>query len=462
MFNFMQAWHHQSPASCYFSPTNTFENKGDKFVQYWPGLVDSKGNCYYTSFPPFSFQLCYFLWWLTNFSNIETVFFTINILFHFAAALLCMLSVIKILAALQYKSSKLAALFTFSAVLFTPITFWFFADYFFIENVALLLTAFFIYAISSYYANNSTYNFGMVLFSVIILCYTEAIGYFAAFTFFIFIYTEQKKWLSTKAIAVVFGSGFILLLTFFQYGLIEGWQPMLHNFAVRFMGRSGFFGAAKTENGVGIFSVDLYIYAWHIIKVGVLALGLLFIALIISFFVRIKSNEISNELMKKKFWWFVSLPILMHCFIFINANALHDQLMVKLVLPLSILCGVLIGIFSEQKKSRWAIYGFAGLLIGIMYYPIMFAESMGDEGVQQAAQKFIHQSSPQKSMIVICDKNQFYQAPSLFYHSNRNYFLLPDTLLINDAKQRLITDSSIIFKVDANWQVESSSTIANH
>jgi predicted metal-dependent hydrolase len=28
----MEAWHHQSPAQCYFSPTNTFENKGDKIA----------------------------------------------------------------------------------------------------------------------------------------------------------------------------------------------------------------------------------------------------------------------------------------------------------------------------------------------------------------------------------------------------------------------------------------------
>ncbi|MEY2830708.1 MAG: hypothetical protein RIQ33_2566, partial [Bacteroidota bacterium] len=90
-FNFMEAWHHQSPQSCYYSATNTFENQGDKFVQYWPGLIDFKGNCYYTSFPPFSFQVCYFVWWLMGFNSLQLTFFYFNLLIHVVAAILCML-----------------------------------------------------------------------------------------------------------------------------------------------------------------------------------------------------------------------------------------------------------------------------------------------------------------------------------------------------------------------------------
>jgi hypothetical protein len=464
MLNFMEAWHHQSPAECYFSPTNTYENLGDKMVKFWPGLTDLQGNCYYTSFPPFSFQWCYFLWWLTGFSKPETVFFIINIIFHFLTALFCMLSVINILKKNNFLNYSVAAIFTFSAVLFTPCTFWFFTDYFFIENSALLLTSFFLFAISNYYKYQSTRNYWITIISILILSYTEAIGYFAAFTFFILLYSESKKWFNNQTLILIISTSLILAFTLFQYSLIEGFEAVIHNFAVRFIGRSGYFGEDKTENHLGVFSGELYSHLWHLIRTGMLGIVLLLVGLIVSLMARIKSNEIPSTVLKQAFWWFISLPILLHFFIFINANALHDQLIVKLVLPFSILCGVMLGMFSSTKISRWLILSIIILVISISKYPVMFAESMGDEGVKEAATEILKYATPNKSLIVICNRNQYYQAPSLFYHSKRNFYLLNDTTAIKYATQKLIStmaDSSIIFTIESNWMVLNKKTVEN-
>jgi hypothetical protein len=195
--------------------------------------------------------------------------------------------------------------------------------------------------------------------------------------------------------------------------------------------------------------------------VGMLALVLLFMALLISFIIRIKTNELSNQIIKHSFWWYIPLPIIMHFFIFFNANALHDQLIVKLVIPFSILSAIIIGVFSDQKNSRWIIYGCFGLVIGIFNYPIMMAEGMSDNGVKAASTQFLKYASPQKSMIIICSKEQYYLAPSLYYHSKRNYFLLTDSNLIDDAKLNLLADSSIVFMVDANWNILRKKVIHN-
>jgi hypothetical protein len=461
----MEAWHHQSPAQCYFSPTNTFENIGDKMVKFWPGLTDLQGNCYYTSFPPFSFQLCYFLWWLTGFAKPELVFFILNIIFHFVTALCCMLSVINILKKNNYQNYSVAAIFTFAAVLFTPSAFWFFTDYFFIENPALLLTSIFLFAISNYYKNQSNRNYWITLISILVLCYTEAVGYFAAFTFFILLYSESKKWFNKQALILIISTSFILAFTLFQYTMIEGLDAVLHNFAVRFIGRSGYFGDDKTENHIGIFSAELYSHLWHLINTGMIGLLLLFGGMLVSLMARIKTNELQISVVKKSFWWFISLPFLLHFFIFINANALHDQLIVKLVLPFSMLSGVMMGMFSTNKISRWLILSIIVFVISITKYPIMFAESMGDEGVKEAATEILKYATPDKTLIVICNRNQYYQAPSLFYHTKRNLYLLNDTSLIKYATQPLIStfaDSSLIFTVNPLWQIEKVERVKNN
>jgi hypothetical protein len=462
LFNFIEAWHHQSPSECYFSATNSFENVGDKYVQYWPGLVDLQGNCYYTSFPPFSFQVCYFVWWLTNFSQPELVFFYFNILLNVLVALFCMLAVSNILLKLNYKKYELPAIFCFASILFTPITFWFFTDYFFIENIALLVLSVCIYLFTKYDIKPTKLNFGALLISVCLLCYTEAIGYFFAITLFIYLYHQHKKLFTKQSVVLLASALAVIGFTVFQYALIQqSFIAVLHNFAVRFIGRSGYFGESKTENHLGVFTPEIYLYLWHLLKVGMLALLLLFIALIISFIARIKSNELSKQIIKHSFWWYIPFPVILHFFIFFNANALHDQLIVKLVIPLSILSAIIIGIFSSAKISRWIFYGCLGLAISIFYYPVMMAESMSDDGVKEASARFLKFASPQKSMIIICNKDQYYLAPSLYYHSKRNYFLLTDSNLIDDAKARLIVDSSIVFTVDANWNILHQKVISN-
>jgi len=377
-----------------------------------------------------------------------------------------MLAVTNILKKNNFQNYSVAAIFTFAAILFTPSAFWFFTDYFFIENPALMLTAFFLFAVTQYDLNPSKRNYIITIVSILILCYTEAIGYFAAFTFFIYLYSVSKKWFTKKSLFLIFSSSFILAITLFQYSLIEqGLAAVLQNFAVRFMGRSGYFGEAKTENHVGIFSIELYNHLWHLIKTGMMGIVLLFIGLMVSFIARIKSNEIPSTLLKQAFWWLVSLPIILHFIIFINANALHDQLIVKLVLPFSILSGVLIGMFSSTKKTRWLILSILILVISISKYPVMFAESMGDEGVKEASAEILKYATPDKSLIVICNRNQYYQAPSLFYHSKRNFYLLNDTSAIKYATQKLIStmaDSSLVFTVNPLWQIKKVERVKNN
>jgi hypothetical protein len=276
------------------------------------------------------------------------------------------------------------------------------------------------------------------------------------------LYQKQKKIFNQQSIILLAVVIAAISCTVFQYALIEqDFIAVLRNFAIRFVGRSGYFGELKTENHLGVLSPDIYLYLWHLLKVGMLALVLLFMALIISFIARIKTHELSNQVIKHSFWWYIPLPIIMHFFIFFNANALHDQLIVKLVIPFSILSALIIAVFSDKKNSRWILYGCLGIVIGIFNYPVMMAESMSDNGVEAAATQFLKYASPQKAMIIICSKEQYYVAPSLYYHSKRNYFLLTDSNLVNDAKSKLIADSSIVFIVDANWKILRKKVICN-
>ena len=464
MFNFMQAWKAQSPASCYFSGTNTFQNKGDKFVQYWQGLIDKNGNCYYNSFPPFGFQISYCWWKITGFNSLEKSFFWFNILLQTLLAFSAAFSVIIILKMMKVSNHELPALFAYVAILFTPLSFWFFTDYFFIENPALTLYGMFTFSMLFWWQkNNSAVRFYTACLILFLLFYAEAIGFFAGFTFLLLIFFErEKRFFCKENLIVVSVLIFALLLTLFQYSLIAGWQPMLKNFAVRFMGRSGFFGENRTENHLTFFSPEIYSYAWHSLKIGALGLLLLFLALCISTFIRVRSNELKPLGKFKKFWWVVALPVILHGFIFFNANALHNQLLVKIIFPLSVISAILMGIFSFEKKiSRWLWLGFGSLLLGFLFYPILFAETSNDDKIVEASKKYLQFSSPEKSLILLCNHQQYYMAPCLFYHAQRNFFMLPDSSLIADAKQNLISDSSVIIKVDELWNVQWTKVIAN-
>ena len=359
MLCFMKAWEDQGIWKCQASPTYTFNAPGDKFISYFPGPMSASGNGYYTSFPPFSFMFCYAFLKVFHLSNSTVSLLYLNFILQLLTAFLGLLFVYFWLRETHSSIRHLAALLTFSGMLFTPILVHFFTAYFFIENIAFclwllgsLMALIFLQQLKKKAVKPIHAFFFYFLLSV--LCYTELIGFILGLVLIVIVYLQKKELVNyhrtiarIAACLFIVGIGIIV-----QYSSIAGISEFLFHIKTRIIGRSGWFGSTYSENSMGIFSSELYLNAWYWLKVGYFPMLILLAGFGISLWIHRSTTATLSRRFTLEGWLLLLAPISIHTLVFLNANLLHEQLIVKWGFPISVLVAITASILISNNALK--------------------------------------------------------------------------------------------------------------
>lgn len=400
MLNFMESWKQQGVWNCYASPCYTYVGTGNASQKYWPGLMDEQGRCYYNSFPPLSFIATYC--WVQCFSISQPSLMWLNFVLQFLCALFLFLICSTMFSSRQRYGWALLATLVFISL---PIVQFFFTDYYFIENMALLFLFVATWAAVKYVITPSRIHLVLLLVSTFLLTYSEAIGILFTFVTGLIIYMNQKDF--KIPLLLLFVTGLAITLMMMQYSQIAGYEAVLKNYAIRFAGRSGYFGNSLTENSASVISWKLYSKLAENIWLGY---GLLigFFALVVAFSIRTiqQSFKISES---KGLIYLVVMPVLLHTIIFLNANAFHMQLLVKLSLPILIT----IFYFIDQKSNKNDEFRLGALAMTMLIltslinsFQLNYSPAMVSPQFFTQAEQLSKKVSGNEKIILVVNENQ--------------------------------------------------------
>ncbi len=462
---FMKSWNEHGLAACKGAPCYTFGAPGDRFLPYFPGPIDESGKCYYTSFPPFSFILTYYYLKAVPFVPQQTALLWLNLILQLAVALLVMLLTRFLLRKAGNFSANISALSSYSLILFTPISFHFFTTYYFIENGALVFWCLATYAGLLYFNSlqSKTHITRIRVFflcSLALLCYTELIGYFLAAALMVVIYLKANTIENyKKELAAILGvTLFIALVTFLQYSSINGTAAFLFHIKTRLVGRSGWFGESYSESGMSWYSLALYKNAWALLQHGFLPLLLLLIAYTGSISIRKGESTWKHFDIATAELLLLVVPYGLHTLLFINANLLHEQLIVKAIVPLSVLCGVRIAKLNFQNE-RWFTRGnlllVLALLISALQTSFLFLELPFETEQQKIGAEIKNKIRPTQTPVLKVNTLQHDFGPNLFYYSGRNIALVKDNAALDLISSKIPSDSLVVWQLDEDWKIKT-------
>jgi hypothetical protein len=356
MLTTLSVWDKEGAFNHKFSPVITFTNPGDKYVSLYKRLEDKKGNNYYVSYPPFLFIITYPILQTFGFENGRVVLQIINLLLHLISCFFIYLTVLLYFRK-KYCEFFLPAIMAFAVYCFSPVVLYLHTDIYFPEmfsQVLLIVSIYFTLKLLQILENAKKIYF--LLYGVLIFCfvYTEWIGGFFAFSICLILFNNRKKPGYVKLIKIVSSAAFLsVVLTLFQYSQINGFKSMLRSFLIRFIDRSGYFTGRFSESVDNIYNLDSYlIYAKNIFN-GLWGVGLVFFLLIIALLIVRKGKINFRNLFKNNLLILSALPVLIYFLIFFNGTMLHYHLVAKIMVPVSLLTGLILGkfrVFSDRIK----------------------------------------------------------------------------------------------------------------
>lgn len=360
----VEIWRERGFFVCSGVPCWTYSNPGDKYISYYKRLEDDAGNNFYVSFPPLAFIAAYMALLPFSIAEGKLILQIINLIIHFFSAFLIYLIVCLVTKHPKNKLS-LPAFTSFLIYTFWPIMLYFHTDIFFPEMIGQFLWLGATYLILKYYTNNRQIPYWSVFIVFFLFFYSEWISVFFMFSWLVYLWVT-KQFLINKKIFLIGLAGALAasVIIFVQFASVAGIEKLFHSMGLRFLERSGYFGQKYSSMGVHIFSIEsLKTLSINIYK-ALTPAGLILLAgiLIMYFLNRKKLPALLNLLLILS-----TLPVLLHILVFFNANALHLLLMARLIVPLSVITGIMLYLIIEKysfiKKYKPVIISFLILLI---------------------------------------------------------------------------------------------------
>ncbi len=362
----LENWKQNGLSVYYFSPVQTYNNPGDKFITYYKRLEDKKGNNYYVSFPPFTFLFAHFFLKTFNIYPTKLPLQIINLFLHLLSAFFIYLIICNLYNK-NFKSLFLPAIIAYTVYVFMPVMLYIHTSVYFPEmfgQVIWITGIFFTLKLFKNINYISTKNFLLIGSILFFMIYTEWIGVFCAFTIALICFLKRKKNIKYIILfrTVIISSVLSLLLIFVQYSSINGIENMIHSLALRFLERSGLFAAKYSDMGINIYSFSSYIHFLKNINRALIGFGYL---LIIIFIILLSLKKIKNRInLSNKYTLLLLLsvlPVIIHWFVFFNANAIHYLLMGRLAVPVSLCIGIIsyklinLSSVNHQKSVKFCL-----------------------------------------------------------------------------------------------------------
>lgn len=345
----VEIWRESGFLACHGVPCWTYTNEGDKFISYYKRLEDDAGNNFYVSFPPLAFITAYLALLPFSIADGKLILQIINLIIHFFSAFLIYLIVCLITMHPKNKVS-LPALTSFLIYTFWPVMLYFHTDIFFPEMIGQFLWLCAIYLIIKYSINNRPISLGSVFIVFLLFFYSEWISVFFMFSWLVYLWVTKQYIIHKKLFIIALAAALTAaVIIFVQLASVAGIEKLFHSMGLRFLERSGYFGQKYSSMGVHIFSSgSLNTFFINIYK-ALTPAGLI---LIIGFFILYFHNRKKAPVFLNLLLILSTLPVLLHMLVFFNANALHLLLMARLIVPLSVSCGITLFILIEKYSIR--------------------------------------------------------------------------------------------------------------
>jgi len=437
----MQIWYDNGIEKYGFNPVMTFNNPADKYINNSANasgkMVDSSGNYYYVSHPPFAYYFPFAIFKVLHIRPDVMPLQILNLVFHFISGLfvyfmVCLLSFNRA-RSLPYRPAVVA----FVVYTFLPVTLWFQGNVYMSDMAVHLLFIIGVYTALKMIIREKFYSPKYIFLYTVCLAlmlYTSWLGVFFATGVVIYslLRLHTNKGFNVLLWVTVITSIVMLRLITYQYSQINGVEAYLSEMFNHYIQRGSLEGTDK-----GLFHF-MFSYLW-LIKTLLYnyIIHYIVVYIIIGLFMYLAASQKKLKIVFSengyKFIWLSVLPVLLLHFFFLNYSVQDFT-----VLYASLFFSVLLGILYDKVKKSGAVPIRAlqvGLVVTVMifigqYYLMnyridtLFAQSVGRDIITK---------NSTKDDVIFWPEEQV--EPQLVFYAQRNikYVKTPD-----DAKAFLI------------------------
>ena len=429
----LQIWYDNGIEQYNYNPVMTYNNPADKFINNEAnasgGMIDSAGNYYYVSHPPFAYYLPYTVFKILHIRPDVLPLQILNILFGFLTAIfvyftVCLLSFNRARSYLHFPSFIAYAIY-----LFLPPTLWFQGNVYMADMLVQLPFVIGVYIVlkmiirQKFFVPKYILGYILILFLMI---YTSWLGVFYAFGVLVYSLRQVStikgfRVLIWSTIAVTF---FTLRLITYQYSEINGMEAYIHEILNRYLLRGS---VGQLHHGFLHFLFSYFIlfkdifynYLVNYLAIYLLIGGFVWIAVTKA---KLKIVFSSNGY---RFIWLSVLPVVLMHFVFMQYSSQDFT-----VLYASLFFSVLIGILYDKVKksgvfSERTVNGFVMATIILLIAQFYLTNMPGTHSLKGARYdldkqmgEFIKEKSSKDEVVVINEK----PSPQLVFYAGRNIF----------------------------------------
>ncbi|MBP7497778.1 MAG: hypothetical protein KA792_08960 [Bacteroidales bacterium] len=446
----------QGATDCYYSPIQTWNNKGDKHITYYKRLEDYKGNNYYISHPPFSFILTYSVFKILNLTPNQFALQLMGLISHLLSAVFIYLIITNYFNRRAF-AFFFPAIISYISYLFVPVLMHLYLYHIFCETFVQPFWIIGIYFTLILFKNEvnrkKLFLLGILIFLMI---YTEWLGLFFAFALSILClyYRKREKKYKLIFLTSLISSVLALFTILIQYSSINGFSSFIHSFYIRFIERSGFFGNGLSDQGLSFLNPQSYLLLLKQIHNLMNGFGYLFLAMfIVSLIITIRSKNYKFKLSQEaKYLITLSLlPPLMYFFVFFNASIIHYIYIAKFAVPMSLFMGVIykkLLLAFSFKQTKFFIFTFAIVKVAVLIISIyiFIARAPYDENyayLEKVTEIITDNTTGDEAIFVNIKSKAFNPLVFLNYSTKRNIMFSNNQyqakkLMIDNNKQKAV------------------------
>ena len=354
----MQIWYDNGIENYGYNPVMTYNHPADKFINNSANasgkMVDSSGNYYYVSHPPFAYYFPFVIFKALHIRPDVLPLQILNLLFHFISGLfvyfmVCLLSFNRA-RSLPYRPAVVA----FVIYTFLPVTLWFQGNVYMSDMAVHLLFIIGVYTALKMIIRQQFYSPKYIFLYVLCLAlmlYTSWLGVFFAFGILVYslLHVRSIKGFSILIWSTLITSILMLRLITYQYSEINGVDSYFSEMLNRYIQRGSMEGIEKgffhfMFSYLWLLKTLLYNYIIHYVVIYIIILLFVYIAAS-----RKKLKIVFSE-NGYRFIWLSVLPVLLLHFFFLNYSVQDFT-----ALYASLFFSVLLGILYDKVKKSGAI-----------------------------------------------------------------------------------------------------------
>lgn len=351
----MQVWDTEGISHVGYNPAMNYARPADKYINNHANqsgkMLDTNGNYYYVSHPPFAYYLPYFVFKLLHIKPDVPALQIFNLSLHFISGLfvyftVCLLSFNRA-RSLPYRS----ALVAYVIYLFLPVTLWFQGNVFMSDMAVHTLFVIGVYTALKMIIRKKFYSPKYIFLYAVVLAlmiYTSWMGLFFAAGVLIYslLHVRDIRGFRVLIYTTLLVSIFVLQLIVYQYAQINGLSAYIQEMLSRYLVRGS---VGETDKGLFHF---MFSYLWYVKNIVYNYLvNYLIVYLIISLFVWLAISRKKLKIMFSengyRFIWLCIMPVVLMHIVFLNYSQ-HDFTALYASLFFSVLLGIL---YDKVKKS---------------------------------------------------------------------------------------------------------------